>query len=42
MFLSCRDTEKDMETLKTLMAANGHDNSRVFYLKVIFLSPELQ
>ena len=27
-----------METLNTLMAANGHDKKKVFYLKVGFLS----
>ena len=30
----CRDAKTHMETLKTLMAANGHNNRKVFYLKV--------
>ena len=29
-----RDPKTHMETLKTLMAANGHDTKKVFYLKV--------
>jgi len=37
-----RDTENDMETLKTLMVANGHANSRVFYLKVDIEGSELE
>ena len=30
-----RDEAKKMETLKDLMAGNGDDKSRIFYLKVI-------
>ena len=29
-----RDPKTHMETLKTLMAANGHDTKKVLYLKV--------
>ena len=34
-YLSSRDTRAGMETLKTLLVANGHDKDKVFYLKVI-------
>ena len=41
-----RDPKTHMETLKTLMAANGHDTKKVFYLKVtsinIHLPPKIR
>lgn len=36
-----RDPKTHMETLKTLMAANGHDTKKVFYLKVDIEGAEL-
>jgi len=36
-----RDTRAGMETLKTLLVANGHDKDKVFYLKVDIEGSEL-
>ena len=36
-----RDPKTHMETLKTLMAANGHDTKKVFYLKVTSINIHL-
>jgi len=38
---AARDAKTHMETLNTLMAANGHDKKKVFYLKVDIEGSEL-